>query len=246
MHPVHKAYLNFYLALSHDTMAREARMKNRHAELELAEKHYLTAISVLTPSHAYAMTGVDGSDSPTSTDSAYHSMLRRPSDAASFRSDHSSSTSTTSFNSGSSEVSEESCISNKVAFATTSLRTRPVEENVTAGPKTKLPPIDTHSESQASPQGDKLSTDLFAFVNMVKSHLASVRELKESPAPTSNRHSFTRARYPTANSRPPSQTSLHNEPGMDEVRGHRRRLSFRPRFDPSSVQKLCADVLDEL
>jgi hypothetical protein len=82
---------------------------------------------------------------------------------------------------------------------------------------------------------------------MVKSHLASVRELKETTnATTTNRYSFSGPRYTPSNNRPPSQTSLHAESEMEQIRRQRRSLSFRPRFDPTSVRKLCADALDEL
>lgn len=246
IHPVHRAYLNFYLALSHDTMAREAKIRNRHAELELAEKHYLAAISVLTPSEAHITKTDDESASPTSSDSTCDLMHRRPSDAASLRSNHSTSTSATSVNSSFSGTPEKSAT--RVTFATSQLGTPQVRESMTSNPLSRtLTPIDTHLDSPAPFQGYRISTDLSAFVSMVKSHLASVRELKETPAPASNRYSFTRPRYATTtNGRPASQNSLHEEPRMDQTRGQRRSLSFRPRFDPTSVQKLCADALYEL
>jgi hypothetical protein len=222
-------------------------MRNRHAELELAEEHYLAAISVLTPSETHGMKSVDESDSPTSSDSTYDLIHRRPSDAASLRSDHSTSTSATSLNSSVLETSEEPAISKRVTFATSQLGTPIVGTNVTSNPlKRNFTPIDTHSTSPASFQCQRLSTDPSAFVNMVKSHLAGVRELKDSPTPTTNRYSFTRPRYSTINIRPGSQASLHDEPIKEQVRWQRRSLSFRPRFDPTSVQKLCADALDEL
>src|SRR5690242_369816 len=47
-HPLHLAHLNFYTALSHDTLAREATLRNRWKELSLAELHYNTAMLALS------------------------------------------------------------------------------------------------------------------------------------------------------------------------------------------------------
>ena len=48
-HPLHLAHLNFYTALSHDTLAREASLRNRWKELNLAERHYTAAMHALSP-----------------------------------------------------------------------------------------------------------------------------------------------------------------------------------------------------
>jgi hypothetical protein len=118
--------------------------------------------------------------------------------------------------------------------------------NDTSGRSTKparpiLSLINTRSVSPApSWHEEKLSADISGFVDMVKSHLAGVHSLKEShSSPSQSRNS-------PANSRPASRNSMHNDIGMDSIRARRRTMTFRPRFNPSSVQKLCSEALAEL
>jgi hypothetical protein len=81
---------------------------------------------------------------------------------------------------------------------------------------------------------------------MFKSHLAGVHALKETPTAIGHRYSSSRFRQSVNYSRPLSRESNHEGNEMEQIRWQRKSLRFRPRFDPTSVQKLCAEALDEL
>jgi hypothetical protein len=77
-------------------MAREAGMRNRIAELDLAEKYYLAAVAALTPSAPHNIEDTPDDLSPLSSDGGHGSFSRRASDAVSIASEHSISTQATS------------------------------------------------------------------------------------------------------------------------------------------------------
>ncbi|KAF2736604.1 hypothetical protein EJ04DRAFT_521820 [Polyplosphaeria fusca] len=250
MHPVHEAYLNFYMALSHDTMAREASLRNRHHELDLAEKHYLAAISSLSPPEPQQLQNIQEFPSPTSSSSEEHGehRLRRASDAASLRSEKSTSTSATSLgdeNEGSASDGSDptQTRSNHFSRFSSSETSRKLSRR-RPSPLSLSPP----RKAQVYPTVVKtqFSSELSSFTAMVKTHLAGVRDLRDNAHSPLGRYSFTRSRSSSTISRPVSRDCPLNAPEMDTVRWSRKTTSFRPRFDPTSVRKLCDDTLAEL
>ncbi|PSN63425.1 hypothetical protein BS50DRAFT_112424 [Corynespora cassiicola Philippines] len=245
IHPIHRAYLNFYLALSHDTMAREASMRHRAAELDLAEKHYLEAIAALDqrrPQQAHDVQQF----SPTSSTSEDqpHGNGRRASDAVSLDSEQSLASSATSYADDEDEPTPKaSGFKNHLSShhdsdgssATSNLLKKRPNPIVTSTPQRSLSPV-----------RERFSADLSSFIRMVESHLASVRMLKESSAVLPGRYSSL-SRPSTASSRPISrESSANHESDMDRLRDSRKSMNFRPRFDPTSVRNLCSEALSEL
>ncbi|KAF2186972.1 hypothetical protein K469DRAFT_725604 [Zopfia rhizophila CBS 207.26] len=254
IHPIHKAYLNFYLALSYDTMARETSMRNRLSALELAEKHYLAAIAALTPSQPRQLEDIQESQSPTSAHSEDENSLtsRRPSDAASLNSIQSStSTSATSF-AGEENDSNSDCEPTPKGsnYFHRPPPSRGILDDFGMTPKlsrTRPALITTSSSKHSLSTHEELySTYLSSFTSMLRSHLAGVRALRATPAPPSNRFSRARSRGSGFGSRPSSREWMHDEVEMEKIRWGRKSTTFRPRFDPQSVQDLCKDALEEL
>lgn len=220
-------------------------MRNRDVELDLAETHYLTAIADLAPPdltqemEGHSSGECVSSPASTSSESDDSSILRRrPSDTSSLRSDNSVSTAATSI---SGDDQDTAVYKHKpkrsVTFADTSVSINDSTSSIKPAARPILSLINTRPTSPApSWHEKKLSADLSAFVGMVKNHLAGVRSLKES-------HS---SRNSPSNSRPASRNSTHRDSGMEGIRRQRRTLIFRSRFDPTSVQKLCAEALAEL
>lgn len=191
-------------------MAREAGMRNRQQELDLAEKHYLAAIHSLTSPGSDNQGFHQRPDSAASTEGD-DMLRRRPSDVQSIDSDHSASTSPMD------SYHEDS--ERKNGF-------------------------NTYFAPSSLPE-HKLSTEVVTFLNMVRTHLAGVRQLQQSS--TTQRFCFspTRSTSPTA-SRPTSRASSHDGSSADQPRWRRGSLAVRPRFDPTSIRKLCDEALEEL
>ncbi|KAF2277423.1 uncharacterized protein EI97DRAFT_500385 [Westerdykella ornata] len=211
-HPIHKAYLNFYLALSHDTMAREAGMRNRQEQLALAEKHYLAAIHSLTSPEFGDGGSLQSGYSPT-LERSNDLLHRRPSDVQSVDSDHSASTAATStVDSDHEEPGRNSAYHKPLPFSE-----------------------------------PKLSVEVTSFLNMVRTHLAGVRQLQQSSGNATQRSCLSRMRPASpAASRPGTRASHHDNDSIDQPRWERKNLVFRPRFDPTSIRKLCDEALQEL
>jgi hypothetical protein len=113
--------------------------------------------------------------------------------------------------------------------------------------KRRPSPIITRPAPQSF-HAEQFSADLYAFATMVQLHLASVRELKEAATTSTYRYSVSRLQSPTLPSRRGSRDlGLRGDPaGMENLRQGRKSMAFRARFDPSSVQELCQEVLSEL
>ncbi|KAF2118396.1 hypothetical protein BDV96DRAFT_597226 [Lophiotrema nucula] len=245
VHPIHKAYLNFYLALSHDTLAREAGMRNRHKELDLAEKHYLEAIAALSPPKQLG--DIEEYPSPTSSHSDEDFQQRHSSDTASIHSQHSTTTNATSVgDENQDEASDCEPTPKRSSYFVRSPPSRNFVDDVTMTPKLskrRPSPIKT-SRSTTTPVQDHFYSGLSSFAEMIQSHLAGVRELKEA---STYRYSFSRSRGSSLNSRPASREYTHDtDDDMNKVRWSRQSLSFRPRFDPRSIRQLCNEALAEL
>ncbi|KAF2650175.1 hypothetical protein K491DRAFT_683211 [Lophiostoma macrostomum CBS 122681] len=238
IHPLHHAYLNFYIALSHDTMAREASIRNRHVELTLAEKHYLAAIASLSTPDPGKLEDIQEHHSPTSSSGESDILRRRGSDAAS---DHSAFTVATS-------IADDEKASDSDSAAKTH---DPVQINDSVNfktPKRRPSPIRTSLPNRQTNQyEEQFAADLSSFTTLIKSHLADVRALTASTdRPMHHRSSFTRSRTSTISSRPVSRDSTLSESSLDQTRWARKSMGFRPRFDPTSIQKLCSEALSEL
>ncbi|KAF2464038.1 uncharacterized protein BDR25DRAFT_381657 [Lindgomyces ingoldianus] len=240
IHPIHRAYLNFYLALSHDTMARETSSRNRLPELDLAEKYYVAALAALSPARPQKLENIQESLSPTFSHSEDESV----------NSEHSSSTVATSIldDSDSSDFEPTPRTSNY------HVRSRLSRGNLDDFPASKLgrkrPGLIITSPTQSSSvqsRHEKQYTTVFSsFAKMVETHLSSVRNLRDAPVPQSNRFSGSRSRGSSFNSRPASRDIIPDDAAMEKIRWGRKSMSFRPRFDPESVQALCRDALSEL
>ncbi|KAF1975137.1 hypothetical protein BU23DRAFT_78691 [Bimuria novae-zelandiae CBS 107.79] len=229
VHPVHKAYLHFYFALAHDTMARETTLKHRSAGLDLAEQHYRAAIEILTPSEPYNLDDILSLLSPGSEHSNQPNRFRRLS-SISHRSASSSTTSheplDRTWERVDSPYDDDGASSQISSF-------RPDKHRPT--------PIMTTNAARAYHE-EQFSAELFSFLGMVQSHLHSVQQLRTA-APVS----WLRSRSSTLSSRPDSRDSSNASEGEpDPLRAGRKSVNFRPRFDPTSIQKLCNEALSEL
>lgn len=256
-HPLHLAYLNFYTALSHDTLAREATLKNRWKELSLAEHHYNAAIVVLSPLQSPAQCDPW---SPTS------SITSPPSPYSRRRSSISSERSAASSVTSSGDSSYQAPIANPPKSTLRHARNDSVVQTHSTSSEGKLSEGAKPGSSTAfalrpqTPQQFYFTANISSFVRMLEAHRADVLDQKEkSGVPTvrfnmpSPRPSPTKARAPVSRerfSRDRRSTMLDDEEEDEEAvkmrRESRRNVVFRPRFDPRSTQKLCNEALAEL
>ncbi|KAF3046478.1 hypothetical protein E8E12_010011 [Didymella heteroderae] len=245
-HPLHLAHLNFYTALSHDTLAREATLKNRWKELSLAELHYNAAIVALSPLQSPAQCDPWSPTSSTTSPPSPYSQRR-----SSINSDRSAASSVTSLGDADayqpSPKSTQKCevrhVRNDSVVQTHESAQVPDAKNATTAPRPQ------------TPQQFYFTANISSFVRMIEAHLADVRDQKHrSSVPTvrfnmpSPRPSPTKAKATWNRERRP--TTVDDEEGedaaMQAVRESRKNVTFRPRFDPSSTQKLCNEALAEL
>ena len=234
-HPLHLAHLNFYTALSHDTLAREATLKNRWKELSLAEHHYNAAIHAFSPLQSTVQCDPW---SPNSTASSLPSPYARR--RSSVYSTRSAASSVTSLGDEDDYVQMSPKHSRKPSTT---------DGSEVVSSTTKGQPLVPRPQT---PQQFYFSANIASFVSMIEGHLANVRERKhKTSVPTvrftmpSPRPSPTKA---TRNSRSLSLDVIDadEEATMDAIRESRRNVKFRPRFDPTSVQRLCNEALAEL
>jgi hypothetical protein len=244
IHPIHLAYLNFYIALSHDTLAREATLKNRYKELSLAEKHYSAAIAALTPSsRPFRSNDHQHPSSPASSTSSSEEIIwkfRHPSNANSIDSTNSVSSST-SYSDSRPDLDYTHRGLGRFNF--------PLPPQ---SPKT----YHSHKHSTGSviipsrpetPEEYQFAADTAAFIRMVRDHLSNVRDLKKQTSVPAVRFTFP-SPLPSPKSRMTSRV-FDDEAGreaMDMVRRERMTRKWRPRFDPEEVQRLCGEALAEL
>ncbi|KAF2831275.1 hypothetical protein CC86DRAFT_390909 [Ophiobolus disseminans] len=245
-HPVHLAYLNFYTALSHDTLAREATLKNRYKELSLAEKHYMAAIAALTPSDA-PKSDAEEPSSPTSVTSGEDMIwkARRSSNAGSFDSTTSAASSATSFNPDTDMDFTPSKGRARYAFPT------PPRDRSTSILKTADQPSTTTITSSYSrpqtPSEHHLASNTASFTAMLHTHLSNVQSLKDKTSVPSVRFAFPSPKpSPTSSRARCSQWLEEDGDAMELVRRERRARQWRPRFDPRGVMRLCGEALGEL
>lgn len=257
IHPFWLAYLNFYTALSHDTLAREASLKNRYKELSLAEKHYIAAIATLTPPETQP-SDEEQLTSPTSIYSNENRVWnRRASYAGSIDSTTSSASSATSYQTDMLDLDSET-EQEPEAYSKRNTRFQYTQPSREFGSElTTIPQLlKRHNiaitaplpERPQTPQQYRFTADTAAFVRRVQGHLASVQELKEKTSVPAVRFMFS----PRPSPRPsptmskPRTSHLFDDEDAETVRQGRRVIKFRARFDPSSVQKLCSEALAEL
>jgi hypothetical protein len=241
-HPLHLAHLNFYTALSHDTLAREATLKNRWKELSLAEVYYNAAIAVLSSSQSPSQCDPWSPNSLISPMSSPYSRRR-----SSVDSDKSAASSNTSvdYENDSLKTSPKPSQSMPTSQRSDGLLTH---SNLMEHQDTI---VSTTSARPQTPLQFYFSANIASFVRLLEAHLADVREQKQrTGVPTvhftmpSPRPSPTKA---TRHSRSISVESVDSdEAAMEAIRQSRKNIKFRPRFDPMSVQRLCSEALAEL
>ncbi|KAH7123877.1 hypothetical protein B0J11DRAFT_435343 [Dendryphion nanum] len=251
-HPLHVAYLNFYLALAHDTVARETVIRNRQEELDIAEKHYIAALTALTPLELQYSEEVTEFQSPTSSINEQRGSRRRASDATSLHSNHSVSTTATS------QADEDFDNKKSPAFDSTEARSNrfvrfsPAPETIPDGVNLKpakrrpSPIVIPTPKRESSAERRQICANLSSFTTMIKAHLTGVRALRNTPVAPLQRWSFSRSRSSTISSRPESRDSNDDVPSWDKIREERKHVTFRPRFNPASVQSLCRDAINDL
>jgi hypothetical protein len=237
MHPIHLACIHFYLALSHDALARETPLKRRYLELNLAEQHYVDAMTSLTPPNP-RLPPILEQQPPTSPDSEdEHAVKGRRTSDASQQSLASSATS----------LADEDYESTRNILTLSKTNSRSRNESKSPSRNRRPSPIFTPN-ARYSYLEEQTSIDLSTFKDMIRSHLHEVRTQKLSAVVPSVR--FSTSRDSIISSRPTSRDlssrSSQYESEMESVRDARKRLTFRPRFDPTSVRKLCDETLHEL
>lgn len=247
--PVHLAYLNFYTALSHDTLAREATLKNRYKSLKLAELYYTAAITALAPADMLDLHGAHSASSSPAVSPMCNQWKRRSSNADSFDSTNSSS--------------NDSAASSTTSYNTSIIGSAdhhiPTPKQL-ANFKFPTPP----SSRPQTPQEYHFASSTYSFLLMLQGHLASIQEFKEKSKISANSVRFT---FPSprnsltlsSNGAAPSTTTatsrtmrssklfdLDDEERKEEIRRKRREMTWRKRFDPESVRQLCTEALSEL
>ncbi|EAT88417.2 hypothetical protein SNOG_04657 [Parastagonospora nodorum SN15] len=183
IHPIHLAYLNFYTALSHDTLAREATLKNRYKELSLAEKHYVAAVAALSPQE-YTSDRAMQVASPTSSTSSHSpteaNVIWRFRRADSVSSTASFASSATSISSSRSDLDYTHRSMGSYSFPSP-------PQHFHAHAHTRKRSIIIPSRPQ-TPEEYQFAADTAAFVRMVRGHLMDVRTLKQATDAPSLRH----------------------------------------------------------
>ncbi|KAH3968786.1 hypothetical protein HBI56_125880 [Parastagonospora nodorum] len=239
IHPIHLAYLNFYTALSHDTLAREATLKNRYKELSLAEKHYVAAVAALSPQE-YTSDRAMQVASPTSSTSSHSpteaNVIWRFRRADSVSSTASFASSATSISSSRPDLDYTHRSMGSYSFPSP-------PQHFHAHAHTRKRSIIIPSRPQ-TPEEYQFAADTAAFVRMVRGHLMDVRTLKQATDAPSVRFRFSSDMSSPVKSRAGSRVF---DGEMEEVkRRERKNMSWRPRFDPSETQRLCGEALAEL
>lgn len=251
---IHTASLNFYIALSHDAVARSMHYHSpyRLPTLDLAEQHYLAALTALS---APAFTKSPNSlktikeDSDHSDDEGSLISSHPRSNRSSLNSHRSSmSSNSTDATSVSDDVSEPGTPTKKtVRFCTSPSHVIP---NDTTGSPQHSPAACAALMSPKGRHVERYNVHLSGFINMLHSHIASVRYLKHVPPPTHFERSSSRNSNPTSRSQ---STSRGLRGGMsrtvvelEALRKRRENLPSRERFNQSRYEELCRKALAEL
>lgn len=259
MHPVHLAYLNFYTALSHDTLAREATIKNRHYELVAAEEYYRAAITALASSSSTCSTPTLDDEHPSTPESATFPEENVWLDRLRTKSPNLSTSCRTST---SSTMSDPFGLEKDVhfdlkgfSFPSPPLTSTPTFLEVTSNPQSShidnssmLSPLSTHPIRSERAAKVNFPPGTSTFVGMLQGHLTSVLTLKESTGGI-NDSKFT---FPSPSASPTKsqykfpRTSDLPQHQKENLRMRRKQMAWRPRFDPGSIRKLCDEALAEL
>jgi hypothetical protein len=234
-------------------MAREATLKNRSSELNLAETHYMAALEALTipGSKKPKLDDISELQSPTSSISEDEpsSIVRRPS-SLSLSSQHSRASSETSYADDEDFFADWEIQTSKDSQQYRHSSSGSAQDDYVETPKIgkrRPSPIITRPTSQ-SIHAEQFSADVYAFVTMVEVHLASVRVLKEAATTPTHRYSYSRPLSSIIPSTRVGRDSVlyGDAAGMESLRQNRKSVTVRPRFDASSIQALCQAALSEL
>ncbi|KAF1832385.1 hypothetical protein BDW02DRAFT_571120 [Decorospora gaudefroyi] len=258
--PIHLAYLNFYTALSHDTLAREATLKNRQHELSAAEEYYSAAIAALAPLSPSASTpSTNDEQPPTPTLATFQDSGNWRSgspNTKSFDSNVSCRSSTSSATSYAFDLEQDPDLALK-NFRFPTPPQRDVGGNLSIVSKSHahhvkndsiLSPLSIEPPRPQTPQESKLAAGISIFVCMLEGHLSSVRNLKGSSSMHGVRFALpSPQRSPTKSRLLSSRNSpIFNDVDKQCLRQKRSMVEWRPRFDPESVRRLCREALTEL
>ncbi|KAH7076421.1 hypothetical protein BKA63DRAFT_532596 [Paraphoma chrysanthemicola] len=189
IHPVHLAFVHFYTGLSHDTLAREATLKNRYKELSLAEEHYTSAITTLSPSRP-THTDTDEPISPVSVISEEDIIwkFRRPSTSSSMDSTFSAASSATAYS-----AADMDYVPKGLGRYSFPQPPRNVGDGLTSIPKMLKrhnAVITISPERPQTPEEYQFAADTAAFVHMLRGHLAKVQDLKNKTSVPSDEEEY--------------------------------------------------------
>lgn len=220
--------------------------------LDLAEQHYLAALTALS---APVFTKSSNSlktikeDSDHSDDEGSLISSHSQSNRSSLNSHRSSMSSNSTYaTSVSDDVSEPGTPTKKTVRFCTSL-SHVIPNDTTGSPQhgsatcaALMSPKDRHVE--------RYNVHLTGFINMLHSHIASVRYLKHVPPPTHFERSSSRNSNPTSRSRSTSQGlrggMSRTVVELEALRKRRENLPPRERFNQSRYEELCRKALAEL
>ncbi|KAF3001980.1 hypothetical protein E8E13_007724 [Curvularia kusanoi] len=228
-HPLHLAHLNFYTALSHDTLAREATLKNRWKELSLADQHYTAAIHALSPLSSPTQ------EEPWSPASSLPSPYsRRRSSVYSHASAASSATS----------IDEDDYLHSSPASKPT--------YHAHGLPSTQEAQLRTSTSRPQTPQQIYFTANIASFVRLLEAHRADVRVQKDKAGVPAVRFVMPEPRTSPVRTRwsrgagGEEVVDEAEEDALERIREMRKNVRFRPRFDPESVRRLCGEAMAEL
>ncbi|EUC50926.1 hypothetical protein COCMIDRAFT_21641 [Bipolaris oryzae ATCC 44560] len=258
MHPVHLAYLNFYTALSHDTLAREAIIKNRHHELVAAEEYYRAAIASLALPSSTCSTPTLDDELPSTPESATFPEEHVWLDRLKTRSSNLSTscrTSSSSIMSDPFDLEEDVYFELKgFSFPSPPRTNTPTFLEITSNPRSSridnssmLSPLSTHPTRPEPRAKVQFPPGTSTFVGMLQGHLTSVLTLKQSTGIHDSKFTFPNpSASPTKSQCKFPRTSDLPQHLKEEVRRKRKQMAWSPRFDPESIRKLCDEALAEL
>jgi hypothetical protein len=250
-HPLHLAHLNFYTALSHDTLAREASLRNRWRELNLAERHYIAAMHALSPLLSPLTLQHEALWSPASSvSSPYMQSSQRRSSISSQTSAASSATS----------IDEDDYMDFPLPPKATHHAHSPENNHTPSQSRTRTETATTPLRLRAStprpvtPQQFYFTANVAAFARLLEAHRADVRAQKEKAGVPVVRFASLEESARTSPELVKTRWSRDGGREMDEGeeeaaelrRERRRNVVFRPRFDPEGTRRLCGEAMAEL
>ncbi|OCL05883.1 hypothetical protein AOQ84DRAFT_379161 [Glonium stellatum] len=249
---IHTASLNFYMALAHDSVARNMPYDSpyRLHTLEQAEKHYVAALTALTPAFKSSDNDKAIREDSDHSDDEGSLTSSSPRSCRSSLSSHRSSMSSNSTRRTS--VSDSGSESGSPPKKTVRFCTSPAHVIVTDGAGSPQHSPDACAALGSSKDGhvERYNAHLTDFTNMLRSHIASVRYLKTAPLPTQSDRSKSRDYNPASRARAASQglrggmrTTVLELQAWRKGQGD---LPPRAKFDNSRYEDLCRQALAEL